>query len=184
MDGRWHYYSKYWTNTQQKNGFRGTFVSVFLHLYPCWCGTVERVLICTLPETLSFKLFKWRSRHSPLLDQKDGYQHQQYEDEHPSADPSDLHHPVGLFSRVRDDFRLLCSTYGMTINYHPNCGPGIPSIQMTRILLLLCLTITIKVILCLSRMLTRDFLKEVKKNPKQFLSFHITHFDILYPQWA
>lgn len=49
--------------------------------------------------------------HSPFLDQKDGYQHQQYKDEDAGADPSDLHHPICLFSRIRDDFRLLCGTY-------------------------------------------------------------------------
>lgn len=115
MDGRWHYYSKYWTNKQQENGFRGTFVSVFLQLCPCWCSTVERVVFVLFQNLLHKNLNKWARRHShaPLLDQKDGYQHQQYEDENTSTDPSDLHHPVCLFSRVRNDFWLLCSTYNI-----------------------------------------------------------------------
>lgn len=49
--------------------------------------------------------------HSPFLDQKDRHQHKQYKDEDTGADPSDLHHPICLFSWIRDDFWLLCGTY-------------------------------------------------------------------------
>lgn len=48
--------------------------------------------------------------HSPLLDQKDGDQHQQDEDQNPGADPGYLHHPVRLLGRVGDDFRFLGGT--------------------------------------------------------------------------
>lgn len=69
MDGRWCYYSKYWTNTQQENGLRCTFVFVCSGI--CMCGTVVHVVFA-----LFMKLFieavlggvVWGC-HSPLLDQ-------------------------------------------------------------------------------------------------------------------
>lgn len=69
MDGRWCYYSKYWTNTQQENGLRCTFVFVCSGI--CMCGTVVHVVFA-----LFMKLFieavlggvAWGC-HSPLLDQ-------------------------------------------------------------------------------------------------------------------
>lgn len=50
MDGRWCYYSKYWTDARQENEFRCTFVYV--------CSAV--VHICTLYETLPPKRFQWQ----------------------------------------------------------------------------------------------------------------------------
>lgn len=52
---------------------------------------------------------KVRSRRSPLLHQQDGHQHQQNKNKNTGNDSSDFHHPVGLFARVGDDLRLLCS---------------------------------------------------------------------------
>ena len=103
------------TNTQQENG------CTVLSVWSCVCSCVGGVLFMTLLVKAVF-VDVIRRKHSPLLDQKDGYKHQQYKDENTSTDPSDLHHPVRLLGRIRDDFWLLCGTYNMvTIKQHQYC---------------------------------------------------------------
>lgn len=112
-----------WTNTQQENGFRCVCVC-------CICMCVGVVLLFfTILFIKAVIAGVVKTCHSPLLDQQDGYQHQQYKDENTSADPSDLHHPVRLFSGVRDDFWLLCSTQNIyndnkTLQLHHNIIPN------------------------------------------------------------
>lgn len=84
------------------------------HLYVCPCiGVCVGVVLLFTRYSPSLR-FSIKAlfppgvgRHSPLLDQQDGHQHQQNKDQDASADPGDLHHPIRLFRGVRNDFWLL-----------------------------------------------------------------------------
>lgn len=85
----------------------------------CLCASFCRVheLLCTLHEcTVACFVGMFRCCHSPLLDQQDGDQYQQYKDQNTSTEPSYLHHSIRLFSRIRDDFWFLCCTFATMTN--------------------------------------------------------------------
>lgn len=100
------------TNTKQENGLRCTRAAarspcLSMHVGTCMSGHLcNRLSFRGLP-----KLQGSVGRHSPLLHQQDGDQHQQYEDQSGGTDASDLHHSVRLLSGVGNDFGLLGGTY-------------------------------------------------------------------------